>query len=55
MVYYKRINSELFLNNFKKVKKDMPAPLRKRKRLQKTPLFTKNSVKTIITVRGVNY
>jgi len=54
VAYYKRTNSKLFSNNFKKAKKDIPAPPRKRKRLQKTPLFIKNSVKTIVTVRGVN-
>jgi len=54
MAYYKRINSKLFLNNFKKVKKDILAPFRKRKRLRKTSLLTKNLIKIIIAVRGVN-
>jgi len=54
MAYYKRINSKSFLNNFKKVKKKILASFRKRKRLRKTPLFTKDSVKTTVIVRGVN-
>jgi len=33
MAYYKRINSKLFLNNFKKIKEDILTPSRKRKRL----------------------
>jgi len=56
VAYYKRINSKLFLNNFKEVEENIPAPSRnrKRKRLQKTPLFIKDSVKTTVTVRGVS-
>jgi len=32
----------------------MSAPPRKQKRLRKTPLLTKDSVKTIVVVRGVS-
>jgi hypothetical protein len=37
MAYYKRTSFKLFLNIYKKIKKNMPAPFRKKKRLQKYP------------------
>jgi len=52
MAYYKRINSKLILNNFKKVKEDMPAPPRKRKRLYKILLIANNLIKKIIIRSG---
>jgi len=53
MAYYKRTNFKLALNNFKKVKKDIPAPPRKRKRLRKTPLIADNLIKKI-AIRSEN-
>jgi len=53
MAYYKRTNFKLVLNNFKKVKKNMSAPLRKRKRLYKISLIADNLIKKII-IRGEN-
>jgi len=52
MTYYKRTNSKLALNNFKKVKKNILAPFRKRKRLRKIPLIANNLIKKIIIRSG---
>jgi len=48
MIYYERTSFKLALNYFKKVKKNMSAPPRKRKRFKKNPLFINNLVKTLI-------
>jgi len=47
-IYYNRTNSKLVLNNFKKIKKNMPTPPRKRKRFKKNLLFVNNSIKAVI-------
>jgi len=52
VAYYKRTSSELTLNNFKKVKKDMSAPFRKRKRLRKILLIANNLIKKIAVRSG---
>jgi len=49
--YYNRTNFKLVLNNFKKVKKNILAPLRKRKRFKKNLLFVNNSIKIIIVTQ----
>jgi len=46
--YYNRTNSKSTLNNFKKVKEDIPAPPRKRKRFKKNLLPVNNSIKAVI-------
>jgi len=53
VAYYKRTNFKLILNNFKKVKEDILAPSRKRKRLRKIPLIANNLIKKII-IRSEN-
>jgi len=53
MAYYKRTNSKLALNNFKKIKKNISAPFRKRKRLRKISLVANNLIKKI-TIRSGN-
>jgi len=53
MTYYKRTSSKSTLNNFKKVKKNISTPLRKRKRLRKIPLIADNLIKKII-IRNEN-
>jgi len=53
MAYYKRTNFKLILNNFKKIKKNILAPFRKRKRLHKTPLIANNLIKKIV-IRSEN-
>jgi len=53
MIYYKRTNFKLVLNNFKKVKKNILAPSRKQKRLRKISLITNNLIKKI-AVRSEN-
>jgi len=45
MTYYKRINFKSVLNNFKKVKKNILAPPRKRKRSHKILLIANNLIK----------
>jgi len=53
MAYYKRTSFKLVLNNFKKVKKNILTPFRKRKRLRKIPLIANNLIKKI-TIRSEN-
>jgi len=49
VAYQERTSFNLILNKFKKTEKNMPAPPRKRKRLQKYPLPVNNSaLKAII-------
>jgi len=48
VVYYERTNSKLASNHFKKIKKNIPAPSRKRKRPKKNPLFINNLIKALI-------
>jgi len=49
VIYQERTSSNLILNKFKKVKKDMPTPFYKKKRLRKYPLPVNNSaLKAII-------
>jgi len=53
MAYYKRTSFKLALNNFKKVKKNILAPPRKRGRSRKIPLIANNLIKKII-IRNEN-
>jgi len=46
--YYNYTNFKLTLNNFKKIKKNILAPLRKRKRFKKNLLPVNNSIKVVI-------
>jgi len=48
VAYYERTSSKLALNHFKKAKKNMPAPPRKRKRFKKNPLFINNLARALI-------
>jgi len=54
VVYYKRTSFKSTLNHFKKVKKDILAPPRKRKRFKKNPLPINNSVKALIIYALLN-
>jgi len=53
MAYYKRTSFKLALNNFKKIKKNILAPPRKRKYLRKILLIADNLIKKIV-VRSEN-
>jgi len=46
--YYNYTNFKLTLNNFKKIKKNILAPLRKRKLFKKNLLPVNNSIKVVI-------
>jgi len=48
MAYYERTNFKSALNYFKKVKENMPAPPRKRKRFKKNPLFINNLIRALM-------
>jgi len=48
MTYYKRTNSKSTLNHFKKIKKNILALLRKRKRFKKNSLPVNNLIKTLV-------
>jgi len=56
VTYQERTSFNLILNKFKKVKKNMLAPFRKRERLRKYPLFINNSalkaiIKTLLNIQ----
>jgi len=53
MIYYKRTSFKSALNNFKKIKENMLAPFRKRKRLRKISLIANNLIKKIV-IRSEN-
>jgi len=48
VAYYKRTSFKSTLNHFKKVKENISAPPRKRKRFKKNPLPVNNSAKALM-------
>jgi len=54
MIYYKRTNFKSTLNHFKKIKKDMSTPFRKRKRFKKNSLPINNLAKTLVIYALLN-